>query len=233
MGGLATVKRKLESLGFTVVSNAGAPTLPTYTSDWLENGTVYPRGTLIETFSISDATVNTGVFRPAGTKSIWLFVTRDKTNDRTQYKDSLEGDLLHWEGQTAGRTDRMIVEHEQNDDELLLFYRASKRQHATAGFRFEGRFRYLAHQPGNPSRFTLQRVGSEALERLANEASEPFDPTDTKDGRKKVLAMVARRQGQAAFRRELMKAHGGACAITGCAIEPLFGGRSYSTLSRA
>jgi len=221
VGGQATVRQKLEGLGFTIVAD-GKVTAPTgYTSQRLQEGELYPRQALIDRFSISDATVNTGVFRPAGTKSIWLFVTRDKTSDRTQYRDELAGDVLRWEGQTAGRTDRAIIEHEDNGDELLLFYRDSKRQHPNAGFRYEGRFRYLAHTPGNPARFTLQRVGSNALEELTAEVVEPFDPTDVEDGRTKVLSMVARRQGQAAFRRELMRAYGGICAVTGCAIEPL------------
>jgi hypothetical protein len=221
VGGQATVRQKLEGLGFTIVADGEVTAASVYTSHRLDEGGLYPREVLIERFSISDATVNTGVFRPSGTKSIWLFVTRDKTSDRTQYRDELTGDVLRWEGQTAGRTDRSIIEHENNGDELLLFFRVSKRQYPNAGFRYEGRFRYLGHTPGSPSRFTLQRLGSDALEELATEIIEPFDPTDLQDGRTKVLRMVAHRQGQATFRRELMRAHGGMCAVTGCAVEPL------------
>jgi hypothetical protein len=46
----------------------------------------------------------------------------------------------------------------------------------------------------------------------------PFDPTDQRDGRKKVLAAVARRQGQAKFRQELLEAYDGRCAISECAV---------------
>jgi len=50
------------------------------------------------------------------------------------------------------------------------------------------------------------------------EETEPFDPASATDGRKKVLAAVARRQGQAGFRKKLMTAYNGRCAITGTAV---------------
>jgi hypothetical protein len=219
-GGDATVRPKLESLGFVIeiVAANGNPLV--FTSDHLIQGEIYPREQLIEMFAIADSTVNNGVFQIKGSNSIWLFITRDKTNDRTQYQDHLDGDLLHWEGQTAGRTDAKIVDHEGNGNELLVFYRDSKRQYPKAGFRYEGPFRYLSHKPGKPSQFLLQRVLPE-VEAISTEVGETFDPTDIEDGRKKVLAAVSRRQGQSQFRRALMKAYEGKCAVTSCAIEPL------------
>lgn len=219
VGGDATVRPKLISLGFKVVSE-GESQPSDYSSTQLEVGHIYPREQLIDMFAITDATVNTGIFRPQGSNSIWLFVTRDKTKDRTQYQDRLDGDLLHWEGQTSGRTDSKIIEHVENGDELLVFYRDSKRQHAKAGFRYEGQFRYLTHVEGKPSRFTLQR-NVPLDEQIPFNDVEPFDPANAKDGRTLVLRSVARRQGQGAFRRSLMSAYGGTCAVTGCTIEPL------------
>lgn len=43
-----------------------------------------------------------------------------------------------------------------------------------------------------------------------------FDPSSIEDGRKTVLAYVARRQGQEQFRNSLIKSYGGRCAVTGC-----------------
>ena len=217
-GGEATVRPKLEFLGFEI--GGGATNVPgEYTSEKLTEGKIYSREDLVEMFGITDSTVNTGVFRPKGSRSIWLFVTRDKTSDRTQYKDNLDGDLLRWEGQTSGRTDSKIVDHEANGDELLVFYRESKLQHPKAGFQFEGRFRYLSHRDKNPSKFVLQRI----RRHLETEPDLPvaFDPSDIADGRRKVLAAVSQRQGQTKFRRELMRAYEGKCAVTGCAVEPL------------
>jgi hypothetical protein len=45
-----------------------------------------------------------------------------------------------------------------------------------------------------------------------------FDPSDAHDARLRVLASLVRRQGQPAFRRELLRAYDGHCAITGCAV---------------
>lgn len=45
-----------------------------------------------------------------------------------------------------------------------------------------------------------------------------FDPTDSSDARKKVMTEIVRRRGQPAFRRALMSAYEGGCAITGCTL---------------
>ncbi|MBC6982875.1 HNH endonuclease [Caulobacter sp. 17J80-11] len=44
------------------------------------------------------------------------------------------------------------------------------------------------------------------------------EPDSEEDGRKRVLAEIARRQGQKAFRNGLIDAYGGACAISGTAV---------------
>ncbi|MBS3652592.1 DUF3427 domain-containing protein [Pseudaminobacter sp. 19-2017] len=165
-------------------------------------------------FEVTDATINTGVFQPKGTNSVWLFVTREKSRDRTQYKDRLEGDTLHWQGQRTGRSDYKIVEHRKRDLELLLFYRERKYEHTGAAFRYEGRFRYVSHSESRPTNFILQRIPS-SESKFAFEV-EPFDPISVEDGRERTLRMVAQRQGQGAFRTELLEAYGACCAITGC-----------------
>lgn len=208
-GGDATVRPKLAALGYKVSA---------LTSPRLKDGALYTRKELMQKFHVKDATINTGVFRPAGTNSLWLFVTEDKTRDRTQYRDRLEGDLLMWQGQLKGRRDSAIVSHRQNGDELLVFYRRSKREHPGAAFRYQGRFTYLDHNSGPPANFRLQRLNA-LLEELP--ADPPFDPENLEDGRQQILALVKRRQGQARFRRELLRAYGGACAISRCSVEPL------------
>ncbi|KMS52935.1 hypothetical protein V474_24080 [Novosphingobium barchaimii LL02] len=51
--------------------------------------------------------------------------------------------------------------------------------------------------------------------------TEPFDPKDKTDARKKIERLVAVRQGQSRFRDDLLQAYGGRCAITGCTIEEI------------
>lgn len=45
-----------------------------------------------------------------------------------------------------------------------------------------------------------------------------FDPTDDQDARRQMLQSIVVRCGQPAFRRELLRAYGGACAISGCTV---------------
>lgn len=132
------------------------------TSEHLVAGVLYSRKDLQKQFGITDATIRTGVFRPAGHDSVWLFITEDKPADRTQYRDLLDGDDLWWEGQLSGRTDSLVVNHTEDGRELLVFYRHSKEEYDEYAFRYEGRFRYVSHEPGDPahqkpSRFHLKR----------------------------------------------------------------------------
>lgn len=58
---------------------------------------LYSRKELKVQFDITDATVFTGIFQPKGHASIWLFVTEEKTSDRTAYADSFDNQVLNFE----------------------------------------------------------------------------------------------------------------------------------------
>jgi len=51
--------------------------------------------------------------------------------------------------------------------------------------------------------------------RKAVAATSEFDPKSEAEGRKRTLAAICRRQGQPEFRRKLIEAYGGRCAISG------------------
>jgi hypothetical protein len=104
----------------TTTAGRGDPTLTV--------GAVYTRNDLRTLFNIKDATLNNGVFRHK--RAIWLFVTEKKTADRVQYEDKLRDDTLRWQGQTAGRTDHLIVNHSMEGRPLFVFYRHRKTEHA-------------------------------------------------------------------------------------------------------
>jgi hypothetical protein len=55
-------------------------------------------------------------------------------------------------------------------------------------------------------------------EAKAAEASGSFSPTHEVDERQRVLAAIVRRRGQPAFRKALLNAYGGRCAVTGCEV---------------
>jgi hypothetical protein len=127
-----------------------------FASEKLKIGEIYSRKSLREIFHITDATLNTGVFKPKNLSSVWLFVTRKKAANQPKYVDSLSGNTLHWQGQASGKSDLMIIEHESHNFELLLFYRDEQKQYADSGFRYLGEVEYVAHKAGHPTSFTLR-----------------------------------------------------------------------------
>jgi len=70
---------------------------------------------------------------------------------------------------------------------------------------------------------TAQVDNLDAYAKLAKsvegETLSTFDPKNIADGRKKTLAEVVRRQGQSSFRKKLLAAYEGRCAISGSPIE--------------
>ena len=219
-GGAATVKRRLEELGFTVeVGNSPSVHHAELTSERLTPGEIYSRASLSSLFGIRDATIRTGVFRPKGSASVWLFVTEKKPDDRTPYLDRLEGDTLHWQGQMAGRTDAWIIEHYAHGLEILVFYRESKNEYPGYGFQYLGAFAYISHSGNRPTNFVLQAV-SNHIEAISSDAADndAFDPATVEDARQRTLRTIAQRRGQSAFRQSLLKAYKGKCAITACSV---------------
>ena len=194
-------------------------------SQQLAVGKVYTRDELTTMFSIIDSTINTGIFKPAAFDSVWLFITEKPTADRTQFDNLLVDNVLHMDGQEKARTDYLIKEHVERGLELLLFYRTKKYEHPGAGFTFKGRFRYLSHEASAPTKFKLEREinTTPAISDIESELETQgaFDPTDLIDARRRTLASIVRRQGQRSFRKALLKAYEGRCAVTGCTIEAL------------
>lgn len=222
-GGESTVKPRLEALGFRIYVGKRRDYIPAdvkrFTSERLSAGKIYSREDLCRLFGVTDATVNTGIFRPKGYQSVWLFLTEKKTRDRTQYNDKLDGDVLQFQGQTQGRTDKLIIEHERHGLEVLLFCRRSKREHPHGGFRYEGRFRYINHRGAKPTTFTLHRINGKLAETEHEQTqSGEFDPNSIEDARERTQAAIVRRRGQPAFRRKLLQAYGNRCAITDCDV---------------
>lgn len=128
------------------------------TSEQLKLGALYSRASLRKLFGITAASLNTGIFRPPGTDSVWLFVTEQKASGRTPYHDELTGDDLHIDGQMRGKTDYLIRDHEKLGLELLLFHRKHQREYPEAAFEYKGRFRYVGSRAGSPTRFHLRRA---------------------------------------------------------------------------
>jgi TIR domain len=131
-----------------------------FTSERFVEGDIYTREYLRKKFGIRDATINTGIFQPPNSQSIWLFVTENKRNGIPQYKDQLHENTLYWDGQNRGRKDQLIITHETKNLELLVFYRKNRDTYSDYGFKYEGRFRYVSHEGAQPAHFMLQRVAT-------------------------------------------------------------------------
>ena len=87
-------------------------------------GTEYERPQLAECWGYrSHHAISRGVVTPAGTRYIVLFVTKEKQESLTQYRDFVEGDVLHWEGEEKHGSDDRIVHAQRKGDEIHLFYR--------------------------------------------------------------------------------------------------------------
>lgn len=56
---------------------------------------------------------------------------------------------------------------------------------------------------------------------IESEADAPYDPAGQEDARRRALREVVQRRGQGKFRKALINAYGGRCAITGCPVVPL------------
>jgi len=128
------------------------------TSSQLSVGEVYTRKELREMFAIKDANIDNGVFRPGGHESIWLFITKETPPGHVPRHNDLTGDKLEFDGQNAGRTDRWLIEHKQDDMEVILFYREHRDEYPGSGFRYEGLFEYVSHEGKRPTKFTFRRV---------------------------------------------------------------------------
>lgn len=66
---------------------------------------------------------------------------------------------------------------------------------------------------------SVSPLSIEYAEKQVEAESEAFAPDNLNDARKKVLAEIVRRRGQSKFRKSLLEAYEGRCAVTGCAVE--------------
>lgn len=76
----------------------------------------------------------------------------------------------------------------------------------------------LSQGAGAASAGDSERAGALEYIRSQQEEAGAFAPSDLEDARKRVLAAIVRRQGQPAFRRQLLQSYAGKCAISGCNV---------------
>jgi hypothetical protein len=87
-----------------------------------------------------------GAVTPRNDNKVILFITEEKQTSATQYEDSLTGNVLRIEGENDHRSDRRMIEAEENGDEIHLFHR--QRHHTP--FTYLGRLRLKSYKQFSP-----------------------------------------------------------------------------------
>ena len=162
-----------------------------------------------------------------------FFVTKNKAAHLPQLYDQLDSDLLRWDGQPEGRTDKLIINHSINDQELLLFYRENKNQYPNYAFRYEGPFNYYDHTGSHPTHFTLLRKDTyqkisklentirEDMEAYEVENSDPETISYPEGNRNTVLTNKYERDPR--NRAKAILIHGTRCQACGFSFERFYG----------
>lgn len=193
------------------------------TSKRLSLGDIYTRRQLAEMFNITDATIRNGIFKPKGHDSIWLFVTRDKPAYMAPYRDDLQGDTLYMAGQTAGLTDRKLIDHERDGREVILFYREAPDSYPPKGFRYEGQFVYMKHEGAKPAQFVFRRADPLAQQAKTDIAAAQVEESGEEGATSTVL--VNKYERDAALRAAAVRIHGTACQACGFSFSEVYGER--------
>lgn len=131
-------------------------------SETLDLLKVYSREELKSGFGVTDAIIRYGIFKPGDAPSIWLFVTGEALPDGSGPRHHFDEQVLQFEGKARRKADPLIVDHERDGNEIVVFYRHRRREFASYGYRYLGRFSYLSHIAGKlidePSRFILYPI---------------------------------------------------------------------------
>jgi len=155
--------------------------------------------------------ISRGVVTPRDENKIILFITKDKQESLTQYKDHIANDLLFWEGEIGHGNDNRLISCR---DEIHVFYR--ERHHED--FIYKGRCilgNYRLYKD-RPSKFNFQLIDSSQTELdLVAEKTPNYFPAITER-----TALIASRVGQGHFRDESIRLWH-ACCVSGFTKESI------------
>jgi len=121
----------------------------------LKQGGDYTRHELAKAWGYAGIeAISRGVVTPAKDNKIILFVTRRKRPEDIQYRDDLVGSVLLWEGPNDHFAEDRMFNHEENGDEIHVFYREEHRD----PFTYVGPMTLYCGQrlTDRPSRFVFQ-----------------------------------------------------------------------------
>lgn len=156
-------------------------------------GNIHTREDLKYLFTLADAKIESGVIRPRESQPKWLFITDDQTHGRRHYRNTL-GDV------PITLILNTLLPRPENRE---LFLPSDN------------------HSPPESANDEFGQSMGEVTDPLPPISDQEFDAQHVEDERKKVLRSIVRRQGQSRFRKALICAYQGQCAITGCIVTEL------------
>jgi 5-methylcytosine-specific restriction enzyme A len=190
-------------------------------SHQLIEGNIYTRKELRQIFNITDATINNGVFKLSEYQSIWLFITEQKTTSHPPLQDLLEGEILYWDGQPEGRTDKDIIGHARNGWELLVFYRKSRNEFPGSGFKYHGRFCYSSHSGARPTNFILKHYNENLA--VAIRDIEALQIEESYAEGKLTTILINKHERNPQLRSAAIQAHGTYCQACRFSFAEMYG----------
>ncbi len=173
-------------------------------------GETYTRERISKMLRTKDANIRNGVFRPSGKDFVLLFVTEKKTRDRTPYNDALNDEILFWDGQNSGKTDRLIIDHASIGLQLLLMYRSTRKARPDYSFVYFGRLAYIKHEGRNPAHFQLKLTD-------ANDLHDPLDDAEkiSRPEGQEYIHLARRYERNKSLREFAVSLKGYTCSICG------------------
>lgn len=166
-----------------------------------------------------DPNINNGVYQPTGTNMVFLFVNEKKEKYATPYDDRLLGEILEWDGQKSGRTDKKVIKHREEGLDLLVFYREHRHKYPDYAFLFLGTASYLEHEGSEPTHFKL------LINSLRSPSAEAEEQVKTYTEGEKSKISCYKYERDPVARSAAIKIHGLDCQVCGFNFEEVYGDR--------
>lgn len=160
----------------------------------------------------------------------WMKSTGLSEKSANSYQGAIKGRLSTW-ARTHGLTTKPIAEI----PDLSEFIAVSEKLRQTPEFldrnttgngmyaaALSNYQKYLQASNSLPEKTHVEYgPHRQQVAQIESALGEPFDPKNQDDARERVLREIVQRRGQQTFRKALIDAYGGYCAITGCSVTPL------------
>ena len=145
-----------------------------------------------------------GVVTPSKQPIIILFVTFIKQKSETQYKDWIEDEFLHWEGENQHISDKRIINAKSNNEKIYLFYR--NKHHTEFTFYGEILLWGCLEETKKPSNF-IYKVPALSENYITKNSS-------ILEGNKKLEQNIIGRAAKGQFKKQVFSDWGGKCSVT-------------------